>query len=210
MCGRDHESTHAAAKQAIYDILVRDLSLIMPFDKTVKQAFSALVEEFYNPKSVVHDAFKFAPKIYPESHFTFPAVTKFIMGQPDIHKIVLCYVPAALTERIWDLTDHLLADGVDDDFVAKHLPFFSPSIRKAHSVYDALPTVSPFKQSKFSASCFMDQFGHWRSSVTLFPAMGNSMSGSDDQNGKGGCTALVLWCTRNVDAITNFDQQFVL
>ena len=23
MCGRDHESTHAAAKQAIYDILVR-------------------------------------------------------------------------------------------------------------------------------------------------------------------------------------------
>ena len=48
MCGRDHESTHAAANQAIYDILVRDLSLIMPFDKSVKQAFSALVEEFYN------------------------------------------------------------------------------------------------------------------------------------------------------------------
>ena len=34
MCGRDHESTHAAAKQAIYDILVRDLSQIMPFDKS--------------------------------------------------------------------------------------------------------------------------------------------------------------------------------
>ena len=52
MCGRDHESTHAAAKQTIYDILVRDLSSIIPFDKSVKQAFSALVEEFYNPKSV--------------------------------------------------------------------------------------------------------------------------------------------------------------
>ena len=48
-CGWDHESTQAAAKQAVYDILVRDLSQIIPFDKSVKQAFSALVEEFYRP-----------------------------------------------------------------------------------------------------------------------------------------------------------------
>ena len=46
LCGRDHESTHAAAKQAIYDILIRDLSQIMPFDKTTKQAFQALIEKF--------------------------------------------------------------------------------------------------------------------------------------------------------------------
>ena len=113
VCGRDHPSADAAVMQAIWDMIINSLSRAVPIDNPLKQGFHTLVEDMYSEKSIGNETFRFAPKTQPKSTFTFSAVMKFIMRQPDLQKVVLCYCSKALTEHIWAITDALLADRIE-------------------------------------------------------------------------------------------------
>ena len=180
VCGRDHPSADAAVMQAIWDIIINSLAGVVPIDNPLKQGFHSLVEELYSEKSIGNDTFRFAPKSQPKTHFTFSAVMKFIMRQPDLHKVVLCYCPKALTEHIWAITDMLLADRIENDQVVKCLQCFSPPIRKAHKVYSHLSQQSDKPLSKFSDTCSIDPIkGTWVSSVVmLYPVMASVPGGN--------------------------------
>ena len=180
VCGRDHPSADAAAMQAIWDIIINSLSGAIPIDNPLKQGFHTLVEAMYSEKSIGNETFRFAPKTQPKSTFTFSAVMKFIMRQPDVHKVVLCYCPKALTEHIWAITDMLLADRIENDQVVKCLQCFSPPIRKAHKVYSHLSQQSDKPLSKFSDTCSIDPIkGTWVSSVVmLYPVMASVPGGN--------------------------------
>ena len=180
VCGRDHPSADAAVMQAIWDIIINSLSGVISIDTPLKQGFHSLVEDLYSEKSIGNETFRFAPKSQPKTTFTFSAVMKFIMRQPDLHKVVLCYCPKALTEHIWAITDMLLADRIENDQVVNCLKCFSPPIRKAHSIYSHLSQRSDKPLSKFSDTCSIDPInGTWVSSVvTLYPVMASAPGGN--------------------------------
>lgn len=124
ICGWDQDSSHAAAMQATYNILVWDLLQIMPYFWSSLRTSTILAW----PATKL---FGLPQNLHQSSHFTFPAVAKFVMQQPEIHKLVLCYCPTVITEHLWDLTDQLLPDGIEDDTIFKHLRLFLSYVTSA-------------------------------------------------------------------------------
>ena len=164
--GKVNESSNSAAVKAINWIVVNSLSRLFTVDKAVKDAILREVESRFNPKATSIDTFRFATKTDPTSHFTFAAAMKFLSSRDDEPKILFCVCPYEFAEMIWDLADSLLQDHPADEDLGKNIGLFSPTIHKNYVSYAANPGTTPYK--KFSESCFIDRFGHWNSSATLF------------------------------------------
>ena len=65
MVGVNHASAHAAAKQAIYEILYKTLDNVFPMNDHVKEGLDTLVEKHHSPKSIGADTFRFAHESQP-------------------------------------------------------------------------------------------------------------------------------------------------
>ena len=74
----NHESTHVAAKQAIFDILTYNLSKIFPIGKEIKEAIRIVIDDHYNGKAVGGETICFTAKVDPKQQFIFPAMTRFV------------------------------------------------------------------------------------------------------------------------------------
>ena len=154
----------------MFDILVNSLSTVFNLEKEVKNAIHNVVEAHYNGRSVSANTMRFTPQstLGKTSFFTFPAVTRYVARDDKNPAVIFCVCPPRVINAIWELSDAILADKLDDDELNDALPFFSPPIKKARSFYTSLPDDLPIKQ--FSSTCYLDHFGRWNSSILLYMA----------------------------------------
>ena len=168
--GSSTENTHNTIKQAVFDILINSLSTVFNLEKEVKNAIHNVIESHYNGRSVSANTMRFTPQSTSgeTGFFTFPAATRYVARDDKNPAVIFCVCPPGVINAIWELSDAILADKLDDDELKDALPFFSPPIKKAHSFYTSLPDDSPIKQ--FSSTCYLDHFGRWNSSISLYMA----------------------------------------
>ena len=82
--------------------------------------------------------------LLPNQHREKP--TRYIARDDNIPDVVFCFCPPGVINAIWELSDAILPDNLADNKLKDALPFFSPPIKKAHSVYASMPNDSPIKQ----------------------------------------------------------------
>ena len=174
--GRQHDKTHSTAKEAIYASIATTLSgFFEPFlgtkilEPDVQDGIDFLVDHFYKPTHIGEETFRFTIPSKAASNFTFAAVTKLLSQMPTKKgHTILCLVPEILIDQLLAITTCVLMDRPDDDVFAKKF-----LLNLANDPY------SPIK--RFSDACFVDHYGNWNSTITVFGVQ-NSETGESDNN----------------------------
>ena len=167
--GANEDRTHFVAKQAILDIVTNSLKTIFPITNDISSGLEKIIDMHYEPSHIADDTFRFATPAAGKNHFTFTAVTKFLAHSGTKDTTIVCIFPKTVIDMILELSTEVLADHPPDSTIDKYRPFLSPTIKDAYDSYREMPP-GDYAMPKFSDTCYLDPYGHWNSSITLFMA----------------------------------------
>ena len=178
--GIDNDRTHDTAKQAILDIVLSTFEKLLRIrDGDVVSTFEHLVNDCYRPTSNDHQAFSFAPRFGTQSHFTFPAATKFLKSmKPDpnstIGPVIVCLLPERFVDAIHMIAESILHDDPADDYIGPMSPLLSPPLCHAFETHHNMVKKGMPQYESFMDSLSIDRSGNWFSDIVLMTAMDGS------------------------------------
>ena len=186
-CGRDTDSIHHVAKEAIRAVISNGIATLVPPDGNVSQIIDGYIEQYYSKNTTSNGFFQFAFSGSADKslRYTFQAVSNSLAVAPvlkpgEMHTI-MCFAPESIIGMVQELVQSRIFDKPEDKFFDDARSFLPSTLTAAYDAYIATPTKAR-KFERFSEAIYRDSYGTWYSPYCVYTVQAVDPDGPADSN----------------------------